>query len=62
VEIIYRITVHFALEYAIREVVENQEEMKMNGTHQLVVFLDDPNLLDENMRITQKNRCIISRW
>jgi hypothetical protein len=36
---------NFALEYTIRKVQENQVELKLNGTHQLMVYADDMNLL-----------------
>jgi sorting nexin-29 len=38
-----------ALEYAIRNVQETQVRLKMNGTHQLLAYADDVNLLGDNI-------------
>jgi hypothetical protein len=35
------------LEYAIRKVKENQVRLKLNGTHQLLAYADDVNLLGD---------------
>jgi hypothetical protein len=32
----------------------NQEEMKLNKTHELLVYADDVNLLEENINATRK--------
>lgn len=55
----------FTLEYAIRRVQVNQEGLKLNGTHQLLVYANDDNLLTKKIYIymycREKNRSVISR-
>jgi hypothetical protein len=38
---------HFALEYAIKRVQVKPDGLKLDGTHQLLLYADDVNILGE---------------
>jgi hypothetical protein len=46
---------NFALQYTIRKVLENEVGLKLNATHQLLVYADDVNLMGYNTDTTEKN-------
>jgi len=46
---------NFALEYAIRKVQVNQDSLKLNGTHQLLVYVDDVNILEGSVHTIKEN-------
>jgi uncharacterized protein YllA (UPF0747 family) len=46
---------NFALEYAIRRVQVKQDVVKLNDTHQIVVYADDSNILGGSVHTIKKN-------
>jgi hypothetical protein len=43
------------MEYAIRKVREIQVGLKLNGTHQLLAYADDVNLLGDDIDTIEKS-------
>jgi len=46
---------NFALDYAIRRVQGNQDGLKFNDIHQLLVYTDDVNTLSRSIHTVKKN-------
>jgi hypothetical protein len=50
-----RLFFNFALKYAIRKIQRNQVGLKLKGTHQLLIYADDVDLLGDNIHTIKKN-------
>jgi len=46
---------NLALEYAIRKVQVNMDGLKLNGTHQLLAYADDVNILGGSIHNLKEN-------
>ena len=46
---------NFALDYTIRRVQVNQDGLKLNGTHQFLVYADDVNILGGSIHTVKEN-------
>ena len=46
----------FTLEYAFRRVQVNQDELKLSGTNQLLVYADDVNVLGGSVHTVKKTQ------
>ena len=52
---LYPIFFNFVLEYAIRRVQLNHDSLKLNGTHQLLVYTDEINILGFIVHTVKEN-------
>ena len=50
---------NFALEYAIRKVQETNLGLYMNGTHQVIAYADDVNLIGDDIRTIERNADVL---
>ncbi|KAJ4433144.1 hypothetical protein ANN_15401 [Periplaneta americana] len=50
---------NFALEYAIRKVQDDRKVSELNGLHQLLLYADDVNMLEENRQTIRENAEIL---
>jgi hypothetical protein len=46
---------NFDLEHAIRRIQVIQDGLKLNGAHQLLVYVDDVNMLEGGVRTIKEN-------
>jgi hypothetical protein len=52
---VFPLLFNFALEYVIRGVHVNQDGLKLNGTHQFLVYADYVNILGGSIRAVKEN-------
>ena len=51
---------NFALEYAVRKIQETRLGLGMNGTHQVLAYADDVNLIgDDDIRTIERNADVL---
>ena len=55
VDVLSPLLFNFALEYTIRRVQVNQGGLKLNGTHQLLAYADDVNILGGRVHTVKEN-------
>ena len=50
---------NFSLEYAIRKVQETNLGLDMNGTHQVLTYADDVNLIGDDIRTIERTADVL---
>jgi chloramphenicol O-acetyltransferase len=50
---------NFAVQHAVRRAEENQDDFKLNGTHQLLFYADDVNILGGSVHTVGKNMGVL---
>ena len=50
---------NFGLEYAIRKVQETYLGLYMNGTHQVLAYADNANLIGDDIRTIERNADVL---
>jgi hypothetical protein len=58
--VISPLLLNFPLEYALRNFQKNQVGLKLNGSHQLLVYADEVTLLGHNVYIIMKTNKLSS--
>jgi hypothetical protein len=54
-ETLWSLLFYFALVYAIRKFHENEVGLELNGTHQVLAYTDDVNLLSDSVNTIKEN-------
>jgi hypothetical protein len=54
-EVLSPLLFNFVLVYAIRRIQVNQKALKLKGTNQILIYVDDVNLLGGNVHNIKKN-------
>ena len=58
-DVLSPILFNFALEYVIRNLQETKLELDMNGTHQVLAYADDVNLIGDDIRTIERNADVL---